>query len=233
MRSSPHAGVAFLGTARAWVTGMPHTFHALRAGVLSQWRATLMVRETSHLSVEHRARIDEEICGPAGLAVLARMGTKRLIARVKELAGRLDVYACVKRNAKAVTERHVSVRPAPDLMVYLTALVPMRQGVQAYAQLEAHADAARAGGDERGAGQVMADTLIERVTGREPGRADEVPVTINLLVSDRTLLAGGDEPAVVVEGAGAGVGTVPGPVARHLAAHGIEAEVACGSARSM
>jgi hypothetical protein len=111
-------------------------------------------------------------------------------------------------------------------MVYLTALVPMQQGVQAYAQLRAHADAARATGDERGAGQVMADTLIERITGREPGRADEVPVAINLLVSDQTLLAGGDQPAVVLEGAAAGAGTVPAPVARNLLAHGIDADAA-------
>jgi hypothetical protein len=226
MQVSPHAGAAFLGTARAWITEMPHTFEALRTGVLSSWRATLLVRETSHLSAEDRARIDEEICGPAGLAELARMGTKRLIARIKELASQLDVHACVKRNAKAVTERRVSVRPAPDLMVYLTALVPMQQGVQAYAQLKAHADAAKATGDERGAGQIMADTMIERVTGREPGRADDVPVTINLLVSDETLLADGDQPAVVPEGMPAGAGIIPGPVARNLAAHGIDADVA-------
>ena len=226
MRSSPHAGGSFLGTARVWVTGMPFTFDALRTGVLSSWRATLMVRETSHLSVEDRARIDEEICGPVNLAALARMGTKRLVARVKELAGELDVHACVKRLAKAESERCVSVRPAPDLMVYLTALVPMAQGVQAYAQLKAQADTAKAAGDGRGAGQIMADTLIERVTGREPGNADDVPVTINLLVSDQTLLAEGDQPAVVLEGAPAGVGTVPGPVARNLVAHGLDADAA-------
>ena len=150
MQSSPHAGGSFLGTARVWITQMPHTFDALRTGVLSSWRATLMVRETSHLTVEDRARIDEEICGPANLAALARLGTKRLVARIKELAGKLDVHACVKRNAKAVSERSVSVRPAPDLMVYLTALVPMQQGVQAYAQLKARADAAKTTGDERG-----------------------------------------------------------------------------------
>ncbi|MEU4361678.1 DUF222 domain-containing protein [Promicromonospora sp. NPDC023987] len=226
MQVSPHAGGAFLGTARAWVTQMPHTFDALRTGVLSQWRATLLVRETSHLTAEHRARIDEQLCGPRSRAVLAGMGTKRLVARIKELAGQLDVHACVKRNAKAVTERRVSVRPAPDLMVYLTALVPMAQGVQAYAQLTAHAKAAKATGDERGAGQIMADTLIERVTGREPGTADDVPVTINLLVSDQTLLAGGDEPAVVPEGMPGGAGTVPAPVARNLVAHGIDADAA-------
>ncbi|MFD2027707.1 HNH endonuclease [Promicromonospora aerolata] len=251
MQSSPHGGGSFLGTARAWVTEMPYTFDALRTGVLSQWRATLMVRETAHLSAEHRARIDEEVCGPAHRAALARMGTKRLIAKVKELAARFDVDACVKRNAKAVSERCVSVRPAPDLMVYLTALVPMQQGVQAYARLKKEAESARATGDERGTGQIMADTLVERITGREPGKADDVPVTINLLVSDQTLLTGGDltstdltstdptgsggqpgteqpadQPAVVVEGAAAGAGTVPGPVARALVAHAIDADAA-------
>jgi hypothetical protein len=250
MQSSPHAGSVFLATARAWITGMPHTFDALRTGVLSQWRATLLVRETSHLSAEHRARIDEEICGPTNRAALARTGTRRLVARVKELAGQLDVHACVKRNAKATGERCVSMRPAPDLMVYLTALVPVQQGVQAYAQLKKHAEAAKATGDERGAGQIMADTLIERVTGREPCHADDVPVTINLLVSDQTLLANGDQPsndqagsdqpgnggpgndeltdppAVILEGSPVGAGTIPGPVARNLAAHAIDADAA-------
>lgn len=226
LRCSPPAGAGFLGTARVWVTGMPHTFDALRTGALSQWRATLMVRETSHLSTEHRAQIDEEVCGPANRAALLRMGTRRLIARVKELAARLDVRACVKRNAKAVSERCVTVRPAPDLMVYLTALVPMQQGIQAFAHLRKHAEAAKATGDERGTGQIMADTLVERVTGREPGQAADVPVTINLLVSDDTLLAGGNKPGVVVEGGPAGLGAVPGPVARNLIAHGIDAGTA-------
>ncbi|MFI2489091.1 HNH endonuclease [Promicromonospora kroppenstedtii] len=226
LRVSPHAGAGFVSTSRIWVTQMPHTFTALQTGVLSQWRATLLVRETSHLSLEHRALIDEEICGPTHVAELSRMSTRRLVARIKELAARLDVHACVNRNAKAVSERRVSIRPAPDLMVYLTALVPMAQGVQAYAQLKTSAEAAKAMGDERGAGQIMADTLIERATGREPGHAADVPVTINLLVSDDTLLAGSDQPAVVVEGAPAGVGVVPAPVARNLAAHAIETDTA-------
>ncbi|MFE7505677.1 HNH endonuclease [Promicromonospora sp. NPDC057488] len=226
LRVSPHAGAGFVSTSRVWVTQMPHTFSALQAGVLSQWRATLLVRETSHLCVEHRALIDEEICGPTHLAELARMSTRRLVARIKELAAQLDVHACVKRNARAVTERRVSIRPAPDLMVYLTALVPMAQGVQAYAQLKATAESAKASGDERGVGQIMADTLIERVTVREPGQANDVPVTINLLVSDDTLLAGGGQPGVVVEGAPAGVGVVPAPVARNLAAQAIDTDSA-------
>ena len=253
MGSSPHAGSSFLGAARVWVTQMPYTFAALRTGVLSSYRATLLVRETSHLSSEHRVWIDREVCGPTGLSRVVGLGTRRLVAWVKDLAARLDVHACVERNARAVSERGVWVRPAPDLMVYLTALVPMVQGVQAYAQLKAHAEMVKAGGDERGAGQIMADTLVERVTGRGPGAADEVPVTINLLVSDQTLftgdqpsndqpsnaqpaddpsgdqcgdVAGSNVPGVVLEGMAVGAGVVPAPVARHLVANGIDAGAA-------
>ncbi|WP_423465271.1 HNH endonuclease [Promicromonospora sp. MS192] len=226
LRVSPHAGAGFLNTSRVWVTQMPHTFAALQTGILSQWRATLLVRETSHLSVEHRALIDEQVCGPAHLGALVRMGTRRLVARIKELAASLDVHACVNRNARAVSQRRVSIRPAPDLMVYLTALVPMGQGVQAYAQLKHHAEATKAGGDERGTGQIMADTLIERVTGRGPGRAQDVPVAINLLVSDDTLLAGGTQPGVITEGVPVGGGVVPAPVARNLVAHAIDTNAA-------
>ncbi|WP_423465253.1 DUF222 domain-containing protein [Promicromonospora sp. MS192] len=226
LRVSPHAGAGFVSTSRVWVTQMPHTFAALQTGILSQWRATLLVRETSHLSVEHRALIDEQVCGPAHLGALARMGTRRLVARIKELAASLDVHACVNRNARAVSQRRVSIRPAPDLMVYLTALVPMGQGVQAYAHLKATAESVKATGDERGTGQIMADTLIERVTGRGPGRAADVPVAINLLVSDDTLLAGGTQPGVITEGVPVGGGVVPAPVARNLVAHAIDTNAA-------
>jgi hypothetical protein len=222
MGLSPNAGASFLGDARVWVQQMPRTFEALRAGALSEWRARIMVRETSHLSLEHRRLIDEQVCGD--LRSLAGLGGKRLTARIKELAGRLDVHACVKRLAKAESERCVSVRPAPDLMVYLTALVPMKQGIQAYAQLKAHADAAKGAGDKRSGGQIMADTMIERVTGRD--KADQVPVTVNLLVSDETLLAGGQVPGVLLEGSAAGVGTVPAQVARELVAAGVDADAA-------
>src|SRR5690606_14476834 len=245
LRISPRAGGGFVSTARVWVTLMPHTFAALQAGILSPWRAGLLVRETSHLSPEHRGLVDEQLCGPGGREALAGLGTRRVVAGVEELAARWDVHACLKRNAKAVGERRVSLRPAPDLMVYLTALVPMVEGVQAYAQLKADAEAIKAAGqarpsgttggagaggagagEARGVGQIMADTLVERVTGRGPGEASQVPVTVNLLVSDRTLLAGGGDPGVVVEGAAGGAGVVPAPVARSLVAGGIDAGAA-------
>ncbi len=55
----------------------------------------------------------------------------------------------------------------------------------------------------------MADTLVERVTSR-PAEAAE-PVAVNLVLTDETLLAGDDTPAVVN-----GYGPIPAAVARRL-----------------
>ena len=48
-------------------------------------------------------------------------------------------------------------------MTYVTALLPVAQGVGVYAALKRAADTTF---DDRSRGQVMADTLVERVTGR-------------------------------------------------------------------
>ena len=219
LRESPVRARSFLGAAKAWHAEMPHTFAALRAGALSPWRATVLVRETAHLPVEDRLRIDEEVC--ADRRVLEGVGTKALIARVRRRAAELDPAAVAARVRRAAGDRAVWVRPAPDTMAYVTALVPVAQGVGVYAALRRAADLAP--GDGRSRGQVMADTLVERVTGQSA--AEAVPVMVNLVVSDATLLGAGHEPAVLVDGAGAG-GLVPAQVARNVVAHGLDADAA-------
>ena len=49
-RCSPHRGAQSLGLARAIVREMPHTHDLLTRGEISEWRATLVVRETAVLS---------------------------------------------------------------------------------------------------------------------------------------------------------------------------------------
>jgi hypothetical protein len=94
-------------------------------------------------------------------------------------------------------------------MSNLTTLVPVAQGVAAIAALMQAADEARASGDERSRGQVMADTLVERVTGQATATA--TPVTVNLVMTERALLEGDDEPAEVL-----GYGPVSARTARDL-----------------
>jgi hypothetical protein len=203
-RDSPARGGRHLGFAKALVHEMPHTLAALECGALSEWRATLIVRESACLDVEDRRTLDAELC--AERAGLNGMGDARVAAVAKAIAYRLDPHAVVERAAKAENERTVTIRPAPDTMTYLTALLPVAQGVSVYAALRREADVRC---DGRSRGQAMADTLVERVTGRNA--AVPTPIAVNLVLSDETLLGGDSAPADVY-----GYGPVPAAVARAM-----------------
>ncbi|MGV0814581.1 HNH endonuclease [Mycolicibacterium boenickei] len=209
---SPTCGSRHLGFAKALVYEMPHTLAALESGVLSEWRATLIVRESACLDVEDRRALDAEIC--SDVSALEGLGDKRIEAEAKKIAYRLDPRAIVDRAAKAPEDRRVTMRPAPDCMVNLTVLLPMAKGVGVYAALKRSADTTF---DGRTRGQVMADTVVERVTGR-PAEVPE-PVAVNLVLSDQTLF-GDDESAGMVEG----YGPVPAAVARNLVSDAVADE---------
>jgi Domain of unknown function (DUF222) len=203
-RDSPARGGRHLGFAKALVHEMPHTLAALESGALSEWRATLIVRESACLDIDDRRTLDAELCAdPAGLA---GMGDARIAAAAKAIAYRLDPHAVVDRAAKAEDERTVTIRPAPDTMTYLTALLPVAQGVSVYAALRREADTRF---DGRSRGQVMADTLVERITGQSA--TVPAPIAVNLVLSDETLLGGDSAPADI-----SGYGPIPAAVARAM-----------------
>lgn len=203
-RESPHRGSRLLGLAEALVHELPHTLEALTAGEINEWRATLVARATACLSREDRVAVDAELAGRLG-----RYGDRQVEAEARRIAYRLDPQAAVTAASRAAADRRVSLRPAPDTMAILSGLLPVAQGVATYAALTRDADALRAAGDERTRGQLMADLLVERVTGQ--ATADRVPVEVQLVMTDRTLLAGDDEPARL-----AGHGPVPAGIARAL-----------------
>jgi hypothetical protein len=220
-RESPHRGSRHLGFARAMVREMPHTMGHLSAGRVSEWRATIVCRETACLSVADRAAVD------AALAVtLPRLGDRQVQARARALAAGLDATAMAKRAARAHGERRVSLRPAPDTMTYLTALLPVAQGVAVFAALEREASAERAAGASRGRGQLMADTLVERVTGQ--GTADAVPVEVVVVMPEATFAGAGDEPAELPD-----YGPLPAGTARAVVAASAESETAIWFRRAL
>ncbi|KGI67836.1 DUF222 domain-containing protein [Mycolicibacterium rufum] len=203
-RDAPCTGGRHLGFAHALAHEMPHTLSALESGVLTEYRATLIVKQSACLSVEHRRQLDAELC--ADRATLDGWGNAQVEAEAKRITARLDAAAVVERNAKAVGDRCVWTRPAPEGMVYVTALLPLTQGIGVYAALTRHADATS---DGRGRGQVMADTLYERVTGRPC--TSPAPIAVNLVLADTTLYGDDDCPGWVQ-----GYGPVPAAVVRAL-----------------
>ena len=206
---SPVRGGRHLGLARALVGEMPHTLAALQSGVLSEWRATLIVRESACLSIAHRRALDAEMC--ADPTRLVGWGDKRIEAEAKAITARLDVAAVVERARKAPADRAVWTRPAPDAMVYVTALLPLAQGVGVYAALKREADLTC---DGRTRGQVMADTLYTRVTGHPAQQP--MPVALNLVLADTTLAGDDDAPGWIQ-----GYGPVPAGFARRLLADAV------------
>lgn len=163
---SPHRGRQLAELAEVLVREMPHTMNALIRGKINEYRATIVARETACLSYEDRGKVDQLMCGDANAVAL--LGNRELAAASKKAAYALDPEAFVKRQRKAVGDRYVSLRPAPDGMTFLTALIPLKQGVRILATLTRVAHSAKAGGDERGKGQLMADALMHRLIQHAP-----------------------------------------------------------------
>jgi hypothetical protein len=203
-RESPHRGDRLIGLAEALVKELPHTMTALTRGQISEWRATLVCRETACLSRTHRAEVDRRIAGR-----LTLMSDREVASAARRAGYALDPHSVVARATRAEADRRVTIRPAPDTMAILSAVLPAVQGVAMYAALSQAADAARATGDPRSRSQVMADTLVTRTTGQS--RADQVPVEVQLVMSDTALFGTSNTPAEI-----AGYGPVPAQVARTL-----------------
>ncbi|WP_395404463.1 HNH endonuclease [Arthrobacter sp. UC242_113] len=211
---SPNRGQRLLGTATALVQ-MPHAQAALDTGQLNEERVMHMVKETACLSVEDRTAVDEELAADTGTFVGA--GTRAVIAAVRAAAIRRDPRSVAQRASHAASERRVSLRPAPDCMTYLSALLPVHEGVAVLAALTRNADTLHAVGDPRSRDQIKADTLVESITGTPGGITG---IELNVVMTDRTLLQGDPEPARIP-----GYGIIPADFARKLLTRGQEDQV--------
>ncbi|GIN00212.1 HNH endonuclease [Planomonospora venezuelensis] len=241
-RESPHRGQRHLGLARIVRRELPHTWAAWRAGRITEWRATLIARETACLSLEHRLAVDEALA--ADRDALEAMSDRRVVASAQAQGTRLDAAAQVARRRKAESERRVSIRPAPDSMVWLTALLPVKDGVATFATLSKEADRARAHGDRRTRGQAMADSLVQSVLagtiertddgGADGGTRDKphtppgaaggatrggVPVALGIVMTDAGLFGGADDAAHLE-----GFGPIPAELAREIICGAVSAE---------
>ncbi|WP_166902934.1 HNH endonuclease signature motif containing protein [Mycobacterium sp. DL440] len=212
-KTSPWHGARYLKVSRILVDDMPYTLAALESGVLTEARAMIIADQAACLSPADRRAMDAELC--ADPDVLDGLGDRKVEAEAGRVAIRLDHDAVMERISRHQCDRTVTARPAPHGMMYLTALLTAAEGVTAYQALQAEATAAAAasiaaGGGCEGRGPLMADAFYRRVTGREVGAA--VPVALNLVLSDESLLAQGSEPAVLD-----GYGPIPAEVARQMA----------------
>ena len=206
-RVSPSVAARRLAAARAWWSDLPHTYTALATGRLHERVAAAVVSETRHLDPVRRREVDAHLhpdpsatsADAADLEVgtsLVDLGVRAALAVAAKTAYRVDPRAYVARGRTEREDRHVTLRPAPDTMSWLSGYLPVEQGVACLAALKRHTDTAVAAGDDRTRGQIMADTLVERLTGQ--ARACDVNVEIQLIVPTRP-----SNPTGLTEPAGA------------------------------
>lgn len=203
-RESPHRARTLLGLATALHTELPHTLTHLAAGRISEYRATLVAKETACLEPEDRLTADRELAED-----LPSWSNREVAAHARHIAYTLDPHSVVTHIERAEADRRVTIRPAPACMALITALLPVAQGVAVHATLLRAAESAHATGDARARAQVMADTLVTRITGQDS--AEAVPVEVHLVITDDTLLGEGDTPARLT-----GYGPIPPAIARRL-----------------
>ena len=138
-RDSPVKGARHLGLARALVGELPHTLAALSGGETSEWRATLIARETACLTRADRTRVDAELAArPGGIGAL---GDREAAAEARRIGYRLDPHALTGRAARRAqrTAGHPATRPGHHgLPVRAAARGPGRRGLRRPHQARRH-----------------------------------------------------------------------------------------------
>lgn len=205
-RISPTTAARRLNTARALWFELPGTYSQLVTGELSERVAEAVVSETRHLNADKRRQVDQQI----KTAGIAQMGFKAATAAARKVAYEADRQGNLQRGRTERKHRRVGVRSAPDTMAVLSGYLPVEQGIACYAALRQHADSAAASGDGRTRDQIMADTLVERITGQTT--AADVNIELQLLMPLDTLINPDDHSAAVIPG----YGPLPSQLAREI-----------------
>ncbi len=197
-----------LGVARGLWFELPETYRLLVAGEISEYVASLVASETRHLDAATRREVDAKITA----AGISQMGPRSAAACARRHAYEADPEGYVQRGRTERKHRRVTLRPAPDTMSMLSGYLPAEQGVACLKSLRDHTDAAKAAGDPRCRDQIMADTLVERLTGQ--ATAADVNAEVQIVMDlDALLDASNQTPAEL-----GGYGPLPADLARDLLA---------------
>ncbi|MCC9196521.1 DUF222 domain-containing protein [Arthrobacter sp. zg-Y820] len=139
--------------------------------------ATLQALESGHISYGHAETLVEQCAGvvPAELpgfeAELLGMaaGQTRTQFRVKAQRLREQYYpeTIVQRQLTAFEQRTVWVRPEPDGMSWLSALLPAEKAQAIFTQLSVAARGEQAAGDPRSVDQLRTDILTDLLGGHD------------------------------------------------------------------
>ena len=205
---SGFAAARRLGMARALWFELPEIYRLLTAGQISEYVASLVVTETRHLDANTRREVDAKIAS----AGIAEMGPRSAAACARKHAYEADREGYVQRGRTERKNRRVGLRPAPETMSLLTGYLPAEQGIACLKSLQDHTDTTKAAGDPRCRDQIMADTLVERITGQV--QASDVNAELQIVMDLDALLDANEQNTAEL----AGYGPLPADIARDILA---------------
>ena len=207
-RVSPSQGRRRLHLARDLHLGLGHVRGLFAEGQLSETTVLKVVAATAHLDPAERAAVDQRLTGEG----IERLGVRRVHDLTTRLAMEIAPEKAELKARTARAGRHVRVRLAADGMADLVAHLPAEQAAACFGALHRAVNDHYVTADTvtRSRGQILADTLVERVTGQTT--AADVAVEVQILMPVEALL----DPNSPLPAEIAGHGPVPGDVAREL-----------------
>jgi hypothetical protein len=192
---------------------LPRVMGLFMAGQISEQAARAVVKESEPLHTDDFVILDAEIAPllPGLTHVKAGRAAARAVIRI-------DAEAALQRATRNRADQRVSMFRDTDGVAILQVRGPAEQILATHQALDAHARALRAIGDQRTTGQIMTQTLVERVTGQ--AYAVDVDVEVQLVMEAPTLLGQDGEPVDLV-----GFGPISPDIADDLIAQAPNASV--------
>ena len=157
---SHHRGQRHLGLAKIVAAELPRTWAAWRAGRITEWKATLIARETACLTREDRAAVDAAVAAtPTGSSGWATASWRGLPAG--GLPARPESLRDQAAPGGGRPRRHPAAGARRDDLAHR--LLPVKHGVAVLRRPHADGRLRPGRGRPRTKGQVMADTLVDSV----------------------------------------------------------------------
>ena len=184
-RVSAHQGGNRVRVARDLHAGHPLVRGLFAAGLLNEQKVAVITDAGSHLDPDERAQVDERLAGQG----IETLGAQRLHDLARKIAAEVAPEKFEARTRRARSGRRVTVRRSSEPgMADLTAHLPVEQAVACYAALRKAVNDVWVQPEPvlRGQGQIMADTLVERLTGQ--ATAEDVDIQVHIMVPVESLL---------------------------------------------
>ncbi|WP_181779009.1 HNH endonuclease signature motif containing protein [Pseudonocardia pini] len=199
LRVSPSRARVQLRIGRDLHAGLDRIRELYDDGELDQPKVAAIVAAAAHLDTTERTELDARLAAHD----LRGLGQQRVADLARTIVAQVAPAKFAERAHTARRDRHISISPAGDGMALLRAYLPAEQGVACYAALRKAVTEHWVTPEPvtRTRGQLMADTLVKRLTGTAPTEP-VVDVELQVLVPIETLLDTDDPLPVELPGFG-------------------------------